>query len=51
MVSLPCGFGADCLPIGIHLVGKFRGDIESLRISALFEASQDLLGKWPKLAF
>ena len=49
-VSLPCGFDADGLPIGIQLVGKFRGDIELLRVSALFEASQDLLGRWPNLA-
>ena len=49
-VSLPCGFGADGLPIGIQLVGQFRGDIELLRVCALFEASQDLLGRWPSLA-
>jgi aspartyl-tRNA(Asn)/glutamyl-tRNA(Gln) amidotransferase subunit A len=46
-VSLPCGFAADGLPIGIQLVGQFRGDVELLRVSALFEASQDLLGRWP----
>ena len=46
-VSLPCGFGSDGLPIGIQLVGKFRGDVELLRVGALFEASQDLLGRWP----
>ena len=39
-VSLPCGFGADGLPIGLQLVGQFRGDAELLRVSALFEASQ-----------
>ena len=49
-VSLPCGFGADGLPIAIQLVGKFRGDVELLRVGALFEASQDLLGRWPNLA-
>lgn len=47
-VSLSCGFGVDGLPIGIQLVGKFRGDIELLRVSALFEASQDLLAQWPR---
>jgi aspartyl-tRNA(Asn)/glutamyl-tRNA(Gln) amidotransferase subunit A len=47
-VSLPCGFGSDGLPIGIQLVGQFRGDVELLRASALFEASQELLGHWPK---
>jgi len=49
-VSLPCGFATDGLPIGIQLVGKFRGDVELLRVGALFEAAQDLLGKWPALA-
>jgi aspartyl-tRNA(Asn)/glutamyl-tRNA(Gln) amidotransferase subunit A len=46
-VSLPCGFGSDGLPIGIQLVGRFRGDVELLRVSALFEASSNLLGRWP----
>lgn len=46
-ISLPCGFAAHGLPIGIQLIGKFRGDVELLRVSALFEASQDLLGRWP----
>lgn len=46
-VSLACGFGTDGLPIGIQLVGRFRGDVELLRVSALFEGAQDLLGKWP----
>lgn len=46
-ISIPCGFGRDGLPIGIQLVGRFRGDVELLRVSALFEASQDLLGRWP----
>lgn len=46
-VSMPCGFGGDGLPIGIQLVGQFRGDVELLRISALFEASHDLLDRWP----
>jgi aspartyl-tRNA(Asn)/glutamyl-tRNA(Gln) amidotransferase subunit A len=47
-VSLPCGFASDGLPIGIQLVGRFRGDVELLRVAALFEASQDLLGRWPE---
>jgi aspartyl-tRNA(Asn)/glutamyl-tRNA(Gln) amidotransferase subunit A len=46
-VSLPCGFGHDGLPIGIQLVGRFRADAELLRVSALFEASCDLLDRWP----
>jgi aspartyl-tRNA(Asn)/glutamyl-tRNA(Gln) amidotransferase subunit A len=46
-VSIPCGFGSDGLPIGIQLVGQFRGDVELLRASALFEGSQNLLSRWP----
>ncbi len=46
-VSLPGGFGSDGLPIGIQLVGRFRADAELLRAAALFEASTDLLGRWP----
>jgi aspartyl-tRNA(Asn)/glutamyl-tRNA(Gln) amidotransferase subunit A len=47
-ISLPCGFGRDGLPIGLQLVGRFRGDAGLLRVSALFEAAQDLLGRWPE---
>jgi aspartyl-tRNA(Asn)/glutamyl-tRNA(Gln) amidotransferase subunit A len=46
-VSIPCGFGADGLPIGLQLVGRFRGDTELLRICALFEAAQNWLDRWP----
>jgi aspartyl-tRNA(Asn)/glutamyl-tRNA(Gln) amidotransferase subunit A len=46
-VSMPAGFGRDGLPIGIQLVGRFRGDVELLRVAALFEASHDLLSRWP----
>jgi aspartyl-tRNA(Asn)/glutamyl-tRNA(Gln) amidotransferase subunit A len=46
-ISLPCGFGRDGLPIGLQLVGRFRGDAELLHASALFEASHDLLKRWP----
>lgn len=46
-ISLPCGFGRDGLPIGLQLVGRFRADVELLRVSALFEASHDLLARWP----
>jgi aspartyl-tRNA(Asn)/glutamyl-tRNA(Gln) amidotransferase subunit A len=46
-ISLPCGFGRDGLPIGLQLVGRFRADAELLRVSALFEASHDLLARRP----
>jgi aspartyl-tRNA(Asn)/glutamyl-tRNA(Gln) amidotransferase subunit A len=47
-ISLPCGFGRDGLPIGLQLVGRFRADADLLRVSALFEASSDLLSRWPE---
>jgi aspartyl-tRNA(Asn)/glutamyl-tRNA(Gln) amidotransferase subunit A len=46
-VSIPCGFGADGLPIGLQLVGRFRGDTELLRVCALFETAQNWLDRWP----
>ena len=49
-VSIPCGFGADGLPIGLQLVGRFRGDVELLRVCALFEAAQNSLDRWPDAA-
>ena len=48
-VSVPCGFGGDGLPIGLQLVGQFRGDAELLRVCALFEAAQNSLDRWPAL--
>ncbi|UGY05196.1 amidase [Bradyrhizobium quebecense] len=48
-VSIPSSFGRDGLPIGLHLVGRFRADAELLRVAALFEEASDLLGRWPAL--
>jgi aspartyl-tRNA(Asn)/glutamyl-tRNA(Gln) amidotransferase subunit A len=36
-VTLPCGFGADGLPIGLQLVGPHLGDAQLLRAAALYE--------------
>jgi len=49
-VSIPCGFSADGLPIGLQLVGRFRGDAELLRVCSLFEAAQNWLDRWPDAA-
>ncbi|AGW89978.1 MULTISPECIES: amidase [Cupriavidus] len=46
-ITLPCGFGRDGLPIGLQLVGRLRGESDLLGAAALFEASQDLLSRWP----
>ena len=39
-ITLPCGFGAGGLPIGLQLVGRFRREPELLHLAALFEAEQ-----------
>lgn len=46
-ISLPCGFGQDGLPIGLHLVGQYRKDAALLRLAAAFESRQNLAGLWP----
>jgi len=45
--SLPCGFAEDGLPIGLQVVSRFRAETDLLRLAALFEASQGLMGRWP----
>jgi aspartyl-tRNA(Asn)/glutamyl-tRNA(Gln) amidotransferase subunit A len=46
-ISLNCGFSPDGLPIGLQLIGRFRAESALLRAAALFEASADLLERWP----
>ncbi len=40
-MSIPCGFSADGLPIGMHLVGKPLGEETMLRAAYTFEQSTD----------
>jgi aspartyl-tRNA(Asn)/glutamyl-tRNA(Gln) amidotransferase subunit A len=46
-ISLPCGFTAGGLPLGLQLVGRFRQDAELLRTASLFEAAAGMLDRWP----
>jgi len=39
-VTMPCGFGADGLPIGLQLIGRHLGDAHLLRAAALFEQAR-----------
>jgi aspartyl-tRNA(Asn)/glutamyl-tRNA(Gln) amidotransferase subunit A len=48
-VTLPCGFGAGGLPIGIQLVGRIRREADLLHAASLLEASQALLSHRPDL--
>ncbi|HEX6442661.1 MAG TPA: amidase [Stellaceae bacterium] len=46
-VTLPCGRGADGLPIGLQLIGPHLGDAKLLRAAALYEAARPWAGERP----
>ena len=46
-VTLPCGQGADGLPIGLQLIGPHLGDAKLLRAAALFETARPWAGERP----
>src|SRR5580704_12170396 len=48
-VTLPCGRGADRLPIGLQLVGPHLGDARLLHAAALYEMAQPWAGDRPPL--
>jgi len=37
-ISVPAGFGAEGLPMGLQLIGKPQGDAALLRLARHFEA-------------
>src|SRR6266513_284404 len=48
-VTLPCGFDADRLPIGLQLIGPHLGDARLLRAAALFEQACPWAAERPKI--
>jgi len=40
-MSIPCGFSAEGLPIGLHLVGRPLGEEAMLRAAYAYEQSTD----------
>jgi aspartyl-tRNA(Asn)/glutamyl-tRNA(Gln) amidotransferase subunit A len=48
-MSLPCGFGADGLPIGLQIVGRLHDEPTVLRVGALYEAAECWTERWPDL--
>src|SRR5438270_4694769 len=48
-VTLPCGFDADRLPIGVQLVGPHLGDARLLRAAALFEQARPWAAERPQI--
>ncbi len=48
-ISVPVGFGADGLPMGMQLIGRPRGDFELLRLAHAYEqVAQDILARRPR---
>jgi aspartyl-tRNA(Asn)/glutamyl-tRNA(Gln) amidotransferase subunit A len=47
--SVPCGFNADGLPVGLQIVGKRFDDLGVLQAAAAFEAVQPWAAKRPAL--
>jgi amidase len=49
-ISLPVGFNAAGLPMGMQLIGKPRGDLALLQLAHAYEqTAQDVLKITPKL--
>ena len=49
-ISIPVGFNADGLPMGLQLIGKPRGDLALLQLAHAYEqVAQDVLTVKPKL--
>jgi len=48
--SVPCGFTANGLPVGLQIVGRRFDDLGVLQASAAFEQVQPWADKRPKLA-
>jgi amidase len=48
-ISIPCGFTADGLPVGLQIVGKRRAEAAVLRAAAAFEIAQPWADRRPDL--
>jgi aspartyl-tRNA(Asn)/glutamyl-tRNA(Gln) amidotransferase subunit A len=48
--SVPCGFSADGLPIGLHIIGRRGDEATVLRASAAFEQARPWAARRPPIA-
>ena len=48
-ITVPGGWTADGMPIGLQIVGPWLGDAAVLRAAALFEAVRPWCDRWPQL--
>jgi amidase len=49
-LSVPAGFTASGLPVGIQIVGPHRGDLRVLQVGAAFEAATGWTQRHPSIA-
>ena len=49
-ISVPCGFTADGLPVGLQLVGRPQDDLGVLQLAHAFEKATGFYNKVPDLA-
>lgn len=49
-LSVPAGFDADGLPVGLQIVGRHRGDLRLLRIGRAYEHATEFWRRRPQLA-
>jgi amidase len=49
-ISVPCGFTADGLPIGIQIVGRYQDDFGVLQLAYAFEQATQIWQRRPSLA-
>jgi amidase len=49
-ISVPCGFSADGLPVGLQIVGRHDRDADVLAVARAFERATELARRHPPLA-
>jgi amidase len=49
-MSVPCGFTADGLPVGVQIVGRYRREIEVLQFAHAFEQATQVWTRHPAVA-
>jgi amidase len=49
-ISVPAGFTSDGLPVGLQIVGRYRADLDVLRIAHMFEQATGVGKTRPKIA-
>ncbi|MQY72297.1 MAG: amidase, partial [Dehalococcoidia bacterium] len=48
--SVPCGFSAGGLPVGLQIIGRFGDEVTVLQASAAFEEAQPWADKYPAVS-